>query len=195
VSSIATIIPWADEAGVADVYVSTPFPDWALPTLWSWMQGFRDRVMDDFCPQTLEEFVERWGEAATARQSWGVYRGHELGGAVVVQQLNPVAAETHCAFKKDFWGRATTMPALRMVYGQLFGQGVMRISAHVFEDNHQLRALAKALGAVEETPHKRPMRNCTMRNGELIGMRILALFPDEFQAAIEQEEAVLAAAA
>lgn len=166
----------------------SPFPKWALPEVWQWIESFRDRVMDDYSPQTLEDFLADWETRETMRKSWAVYRDDELGGLVVIEPVNPVWVNSHVLFKRSFWGRKVTLPALRAVYREVFDSGVQRISAAIFADNHQMRNLALDLGAVEETRRSQPMRNCTRRDGELVAMRIIALFPEEFEKCLSSQQ-------
>jgi RimJ/RimL family protein N-acetyltransferase len=166
----------------------SPFPKWALPQLWLWIESFRDRVMDDFAPRTLEDFLADWEARESTRKSWGVYRQDELGGVVIIEPVNPVSVSSHVAFKRSFWGRETTVPALREVYAEVFESGVERISAAIFEDNYQIRNLALEVGAIEETRRSQPLRNCTVRNGDLVGMRIISLFPEEFNRCLSLQQ-------
>jgi RimJ/RimL family protein N-acetyltransferase len=164
-----------------NVRVESPFPLRALPRLWHWINSFRDRVADDFAPRTFDEFLDDWNARAPVTRTWGVWRDEELGGIVSILPINPIHCQTHVIFAKRFWGHETTVPALQQVYAQVFAAGVLRISSHVFADNHQLIALARAIGAVEETPPHRPLPACTLRNGQPVAMRIVTLFPEEFE--------------
>ncbi len=170
--------------------VVEPFPDVEIASLWNWMQGFRGRVCDDLAPATFPEFLEFYLSQVPAMRTFGVslQRNNdptdlEFGGFVSVTQLTPYVAETHLVFSRRFWGHETTVPALRAIYSHVFAETprLMTITASVFEDNHQLIQLAKAVGAVEETSPKHPLRNRTMRGGKPIGLRVVSLFREEFE--------------
>jgi RimJ/RimL family protein N-acetyltransferase len=164
------------------VEVSEPFPPWALPVLWGWIESFRDRVCDDFSPKTFPEFLENWiARAKAGTRTWGVWRDDSLGGMISVGPLNPILAETHLVFARRFWGRETTIPALRQAYAIAFASGFEKLQAAVFADNYQLIALAKAIGAVEETHPKHPLRAQTRRNGKPVDMRLISLFKEDFE--------------
>jgi RimJ/RimL family protein N-acetyltransferase len=170
---------------VSNVTVERPFPAWALPRLWEWMQSFRTRVADDFAPDDFDSFLGYWKAREAVSRTWGVWRGEdgdrEIGGLVSITPVNPVSAETHVIFSKRFFGRDTTVPALRAVYGREFREHpeLATIAAHVFEDNRQLLAIAREVGAVQET--RQPLRARTRRNGQLVGFHVISLYREVFQ--------------
>lgn len=167
-----------------EITVRSPFPAWALPTLWGWMEACRSRMADDFAPATFEDFLDTYEQRAG--ESWAVFRedseGETLGGFVSIREVNPVVAETHVIFSRRFWGHDTTVPALRAVYERVFEARpeLLKITSGVFDDNRQLIELAKAVGAVEETSPKHPLRACTLRSGKPVGMRIISIFREDF---------------
>lgn len=160
------------------VEVRSPFPEHSIPRIWGWMQRFRSRVADDFGPGSLEEFVD-WFLGADQR-TWGVYRDGELGGVVVIQPQNPIAVVSHCIFKREFWGRKTTRPALEQVYREVFDSGVLRIGARIFADNQAIKALALEMGAKQEGT----TRDATMRGGKPVDMIGLGLLREDFYGSI-----------
>lgn len=164
-----------------------PFPEWALPKLWAWMEACRSRIADDFAPKTFDEFLEVY--VARSGETWGVLRtgedddgDTELGGWVSIREVNPVCVESHLVFAKRFWGHETTVPALRSIYQGVFEERpeLLKITAAVFEDNRQMIELALAVGAVEETSPKHPLRACTLRGGVPVGMRVVSIFREDF---------------
>ncbi len=166
------------------VEVSSPFPEYAIPRVWSWIAKFRHRVVDDYGPKTLDEFIDHWQrEEASGRLSWAVYRDGELGGVVFVTPLTPVLAMSHVMFKKEFWGRATTEAAMSRVYEMVFSAGVQKIQSLVFQDNDSIISLAKAMGAVTEGV----FHNHTLRNGKPTSMVALALFKKEFEECLHSQ--------
>jgi RimJ/RimL family protein N-acetyltransferase len=158
------------------ISVVKPFPPNAVPRIWRWMSDVPCRVCDDFAPCTLEEFLAQW-EQRRGVDTWGVLRNGELGGYVSFEKLTPVVGTVHVLFKRSFWGRGTTIPALELVYAQAFEQsGVSKILSLVFRDNHAIRALARHVGAREEGI----FRNHTMRNGKPVDMVAIGLLKGEF---------------
>lgn len=157
------------------VEVRKPFPDYAIPRIWSWMEEFRSSVADDFAPTTLDAFMRDW-DARTTEERWAVYRDGELGGLISIQPLNPVVVTSHILFKKDFWGQETTIPAIRKVYEEVFDRGVIKISSAVFNDNHAIKGLAKKIGAKREGI----LKNQTLRGGKPVHMAALGLLKEEF---------------
>jgi len=164
-------------ATAAGVTVSRPFPIHALPRLWAWTVESRRQVADDFAVQTLEEFVSRWEAAETAgRSSWAVWRDKELGGAVTSSRINPVCVDAHCVFKRSFWGHAVTVEALRLVFEEIFSNGILKITATAFYDNHALLGLVRKLGFQKEGV----LRQQTRRAGELIDVVVIGLTREGF---------------
>lgn len=160
------------------VRVESPFPEAAIPRVWSWIQEFRYRVADDFAPDTIEQFVEFWANHTV--ETWGVWRDGELGGLVVITPVSPVLVESHCLFKRTFWGHDTTLEALRQVYTQVFARGgIEKIFSVAFRDNAQLLGLARKLGAQKEGV----LRRHTRRLGEMVDMIAIGLLKEEFERA------------
>ena len=72
------------EAATSSVQVISPFPIYAVPRVFVWMKEFRNRVCDDFAPDTLGDFVDQWQrEDRAGRRTWSVIRGGELGGVIL----------------------------------------------------------------------------------------------------------------
>jgi RimJ/RimL family protein N-acetyltransferase len=160
------------------VRVEKPFPDYALPRVWSWIQQFRQRVTDDFSPQTLEEFVAQWEESKARQTTWGVWRGAELGGLVAWEPWPvPGVGVSHALFKRDFWGRATTRIALELVFGELFAGDVRKILGFPFGSNHAIIGLCKSIGMRTEGV----LRKQTLQNGQPVDLVILGLLKEEFE--------------
>lgn len=158
------------------VRVESPFPESAIPRVWSWIQGFRERVADDFAPASIEQFVQFWSSQSQAK-TWGVWRDGELGGLVVVKEISPVLAESHCLFKRSFWGHDTTLAALRAVYAEVFATGIEKVFSVAFRDNAQLLGLARRIGAQKEGI----LRKHTRRGGELVDMIAIGLLREDFE--------------
>lgn len=163
----------------APVRVESPFPACAVPRLWNWTKEFRHRVADDFAPKTLEEFFEHWTRSMKTAKAWGVLRGDELGGMIMIQPLSPVTGATHCIFKPEFWGRATTDFALKLAYMEVFDGGCNKLISTVFADNAAIIALAKRLGGRIEGK----LRQNTRRDGKLVDQLVIGLLKVDFETA------------
>ncbi|HNY39489.1 MAG TPA: GNAT family protein [Bryobacteraceae bacterium] len=161
-----------------EISVEKPFPEYALPRVWEWIQEFRNRVCDDFAPADLDGFLADYhAKAAAGVETWGVVRDGELGGLISFQRLSPVLGTSHLLFKRSFWGQDTTIPAVRMVYEQAFGTGVSKIMSLVFRDNRAVISFAQKLGAHREGTFYRH----TQRNGKLVDMVALGLSKEDFE--------------
>jgi RimJ/RimL family protein N-acetyltransferase len=159
------------------VRIESPFPRSAWPRVWSWVADFRARVADDFAPSTLEEFVAAQMELAVRQKTWAVYRDDELCGLVSFEPMNVVTGLSHALFRRDFWGRDTTRIALRMVYAEIFANGVNKIVGTPFRDNHAMRSLAVSLGARNDGI----LREHTKRGGVFVDMVLLGLTKGDFE--------------
>lgn len=180
----------------------TPFPAYAWPRVWGWLNAVRSRVADDWAPSTIEEFVDQQvAHEADGRISFGVMRGSELGGLIVCQRAHAqaISADVHFLFKKSFFGRSHTTPALTQAFDLLFDGGLLTLRGEVFYDNSSIRAVMRDLGAQEygippsperirkaERHGKRPptvsaIPNITLRDGEPIGVIGLVLTREDFE--------------
>lgn len=160
--------------------VESPFPEYALPRVWTWIQDFRWRVSDDFAPDSLEAFVAEWQARREKQRTWAVYRGPEIGGLVTFEPWSPVAGTSHCLFKRSFWGHRTTIPALQAVYAEIFAGGCEKILSLAFKDNANILGLARAIGGQKEGV----LRKQTRRRGELVDMIAIGLLKEDFERGI-----------
>lgn len=166
-----------------EVRVESPFPDYALPRAWAWIQSFRNRVSDDFSPKTLEEFVEYWEAKRETQQTWGVWRGEELGGLISWEPYGaPGIGVGHAMFKREFWGSKTTRRAMEMVCTELFTSGTRKIMGFPFASNHAIIALYKSIGARKEGV----LRGQTMQGGKPVDMVALGLMKDDFEKSMKE---------
>lgn len=172
-SEAATIAVGAEDV----LRLERPFPEYALPRVWTWIEDFRHRVADDFSPKTLAEFMLHWRERKPFRKTWGVWRGEELGGLVIYEPWQPGVGTSHALFKRTFWGRSTTRRALELVYAELFDSGVRKVVSFPFRTNNAIIALGKSLGAVTEGV----MKGQTLRDGQPVDVIILSLFKEDFE--------------
>jgi len=160
------------------VSVQPEFPLYALPRLWQWAEDSRHQVADQFSPKTLDEFVNSWERQAVAGQrSWCVWVNGELGGAVWSTRLSPVLADSHCIFKRSFWGQGITREALRLVYAEIFAGGIEKIAIVCFVDSHALLGLVRKLGFEREGT----LKKSTLRDGQLVDQAVIGLTKEAFE--------------
>lgn len=159
--------------------VSSPFPHYALPRVWGWIGESRRQTQDDFSVDTLNAFVGEWEVAdAAGRLTWAVWRDGELGGVVMSRRINPVCVDSHCVFKRSFWGHGTTVEALRLVARDIFSSGeTQKITAWAYHDNHALLGLVRKLGFQKEGT----LRQQTRRAGEPVDVVMLGLTKQAFE--------------
>jgi RimJ/RimL family protein N-acetyltransferase len=165
----------------SDWRIISPFPEKRWPRVWVWVEEFRLRVMDDFAPQTLEEFVAQ--RLASHEATYGVERAGELGGLIVVQPVTPHLASAHCLFKKTFWGHETTLMALRQVFAEWFEHTpTQKISSIAFADNHQILAMVRKLGGNKEGH----LYKHTLRDGKPTDQMVLGIHKNDFLEAMKE---------
>jgi RimJ/RimL family protein N-acetyltransferase len=157
------------------VQVNSPFPSSAWPRVWSWLQDFRARVVDDYAPATLEDFVER--QTAGPMRTWGVRKDGELCGVVWFEERSPVTGQSQAVFRKDYWGPETAGAGLRAVYAEIFAGGARKITSLVFRDNNAILSTLAALGARREGV----LRKHTMRGGKLVDAVMTGLLKEDFE--------------
>jgi RimJ/RimL family protein N-acetyltransferase len=164
------------------IEVVSPFPEFAVPRVWDWIETFRQKVCDDYSPATREAFVgQTLAQLASGVRSWAIYRDGDLGGMVTYQAWNPKVGTAHVVFKRSFWGRETTETALRAIAGEIFSSGAEKITAYFFEDNHALRGLLKRFGAKREGWFEAQ----TVRGGKPIAIEAVGLFKEKFYASAD----------
>lgn len=161
----------------------SPFPPVSFYDLFDWSQAVWQAVASDDSPTERAEFIEAQEKAAQSEgvKTWGVYRDGELGGYVRFERFpaQPWTGAAHCIFKKDFFGRKTTLPALQMIAREIFGSGVQRIGLHCFVDNSSMRALIVKLGGRFEGE----LTKQVMRGGELVSMAVYGLTSEDLELA------------
>jgi RimJ/RimL family protein N-acetyltransferase len=153
-----------------------PFPPEAYPRVWTWLQDFKDRVLDDFSPQDLPSFVTFCIELAKTAVTWGVLRNGELIGLLTFEPVNGVTGIAHAIFRKDAWGRQTTVPAITEAAESIFASGVRKVEFPIFADNHAVEAMLLKLGAVREGL----LREHSMRGGKPIDMIVIGITREDF---------------
>jgi RimJ/RimL family protein N-acetyltransferase len=153
-----------------------PFPPQSWPRVWSWIQPFKSRVLDDFSPSTVDEYVRSMVFRTQAQMTFGVYRAGELGGLIWFERGNGVSGVIHVVFKRSFWGTATTEPMLREAVERYFATGAEKLNSIFFTDNHAVRAVVKKFGCRSEGV----VAAATRRAGELVSLELWGVTKEEF---------------
>jgi RimJ/RimL family protein N-acetyltransferase len=129
----------------------SPFPFEALPRVWGWIAGFRQKVADDFAPQTLGDFVahmaSRWGHQKT----WAIAGDGELGGLIIFERLSPWRGTAHVILKPDFQGRGIAVKACRQAVREMFQEkGIGKLEFQALAGNLAVGSLLTNIGAKRE---------------------------------------------
>jgi hypothetical protein len=179
------------------VELVSPFPPHAWPRVWTWLEPFRSRVLDDLSPQTRQAYVEQ--QLALAKlpyyRSWGVMREGELGGLIALLQPRGPAdpsAIAHLVLRPEFYGFATSVPAIRQAFGQAFADGpIGLIRGEIFEDNWSIRSLvlevgARLYGVLGRTKGKgrfavEALPGAALRRGKYAGVIGFIITPDDLR--------------
>ena len=161
---------------VPEITVVSPFPPHAIPRAWDWMQEFFSRVADDYSPRTKDEFVNRFLGRGDIL-SWGVLRDGEIGGLVTFEPINPVSGTIHLLFRKEFWGKATTDAAMKLICADIFGRGYNKITSLVFADNNAIIAMAQRFGGKREGV----LRQQTKRGGAFVDAVAIGVLREDFE--------------
>jgi RimJ/RimL family protein N-acetyltransferase len=131
--------------------VASPFPLYALSQVYQWSLPVWNAVANDDIPRDYAGWAA-WQARMLAQpnvRTFGVWRRGELGGFIWAA-IDGHIARPHLVFKRGFWGRATTLEAVRQVGAQLFAGGVLKVEIWCWADNRRARSLARAAGAIEE---------------------------------------------
>jgi RimJ/RimL family protein N-acetyltransferase len=160
-----------------DLSVSSPFPFEALPRVWGWIANLRDRISDDFSPQTQGEFVESMAAGWERWLTWAIRGDSELGGLVTFERFNAWIGTAHIALKPDFQGKGMAMPALRTTFAAMFATGIGKLIFYPFEGNLAVGSLLVNLGAKREGC----LKGQTLRGGKPIDVWVYGLSKQQFE--------------
>lgn len=106
-----------------DLRLVEPFPFWAWPIVWSWLEPIRDQVGDDSSPKTAEQFVE-YGVACLQRcRTFAVMLDGQISGAIVFEPTNPVTRTVHLMFARRSCGTGSGGAEYRHEPGPLAAMG------------------------------------------------------------------------
>ncbi len=170
---------------IGKVKLVAPYPSEAYFRLYTWSKDVWSRISDDVTPTDPAEYVA-WQEAVDRAENvltWGVMRGPELGGFIrfILDPAHPWMGEGHSLFKRDFWGRETTVPALVGVCRELFNdRGIKKLNMTTFPSNHAMKGLLKSIGARQEGE----IRRVYQQGGKLVSAVIHGLIPEEMEEAL-----------
>lgn len=168
---------------VGGIEIVSPFPITELPRCWLWISSFKNQTMDDFSPQTPEDFVQGMIQKMNSGMlTFGIEKDGELGGIVIFEPANSVNGFAHVTFKKSFFGRKTTLPALIRVANKIFELGFKKISMLVFKSNSSVISLIKDLGAKREGL----LKSHTLQNGELVDCLLFRLTKEELNDQVKE---------
>jgi hypothetical protein len=120
------------------ITIESPFPRSEMPALHVWSRRIWASVADENTPTDLEEWMafQQRRQKAPELKTWGLYRNGDLGGyfeAVAVANPESLSGDVFvcselrdfavgaCIFKKEMWGHDNTVPALSLVFLELFG--------------------------------------------------------------------------
>ncbi len=144
-----------------------------LPRLWEIMREFPLNNFDDSGPRSLGEFEELMAARARREMLLGFHVAGELAGAMAYQGASGRSGMLRgVCFARSVHGTGVPLAAVASAIAALFADGVEKISAQMFADNERAWRFFQKLGAVEEGL----LRAHTTRSGELIDVRVIALF-------------------
>ncbi|MBZ5578259.1 MAG: GNAT family N-acetyltransferase [Acidobacteriia bacterium] len=162
------------------IEITSPFPFEALPRIWRWIEPFRHKVLDDFGPQDLGQFVEWMAMKWDQQMTWAVYGDGELGGLLTFERLSPWLGTAHAIFKPDFQGKGITLSAVRETGLAIFDKmpELGKVEFYVPEGNLAMGSLLVNLGAKREAK----LAAHTLCGGKPVDLWIYGIRKEEFYA-------------
>jgi len=156
--------------------LQTPFPIQSADLLWSWLQESPDSNLDDYGPQTAEECARELAVRNKREITWMVKQDGAPVGFIGFAPFNARHGSLHgVCFTQSACGTGAARIALAWVITYLFSTGIEKISASYFADNLRVDRFLRKLGFQEEGL----MRKQTLRRGQPVDMRVLALFEED----------------
>jgi RimJ/RimL family protein N-acetyltransferase len=163
------------------ITVAHPFPAYAWPRVWGWIETYPDLFLDDDGPRTVEQFI-----AAVEREqfTWAVERDGEIVGAIWFTVTRPDAGVIHTAFKRSAWGNGVPDAAMRLVLDKIFGTGGCRkVVSIFFADNRYARSIVQRFGLHRDGV----LRAEAMRGGKPVDMELWSLLKEEYYDSRERD--------
>ena len=157
--------------------VESPFPFESLPRIWRWIEQFKGQVLDDFAPQTEDEFILYMVSKWDTQKSWAVYADNELGGLIRFEKVSPWLGTAHIVMKPDFQGKGLAVKACRIAVTQMFESGIGKLGFYPLADNFALGSLVVSLGAKREGK----LKAHTLCNGKPTDSWVYGLTAQDFK--------------
>jgi RimJ/RimL family protein N-acetyltransferase len=156
-----------------------PFPFESLPRVWKWCSDFRQKVADDFGPKTMDEFITHMRSVWDRQKSWAIYNDGELGGLITFERVTPWLGTAHVLLKPDFQGKGIAVQACRQAVGEMFEEGIGKLSFYPLGGNLAIGSLLVNIGAKREGT----LEGQTLSNGKPIDIWMYGLTKEKFVAA------------
>jgi RimJ/RimL family protein N-acetyltransferase len=156
--------------------IVSPFPEEYVPRMWTWLEEFRRQMLDDYCPQTLDDLkAKNRQDLANGAITYAVLDAKlKPIGAVWGEHLGDHQYMGHLVFDRESLTSSEKIEAARSAIARMFCDGARKICWQMFSDNRAFRIFLKRLGAEIEGN----LRQATRRNGELVDVTLMASFPD-----------------
>jgi len=158
-----------------EVTVTYPFPEYAWPRVWSWIESYPRLFLDDDGPHSAADLV-----ALMEKQpfTFAAVRDGEIVGAVWFELTRPDAGVIHTAFARRAWGREVTDTVFHQVAKLLFAAPLLRKIVSIFyADNQFARAMVKRFGFHFDGV----LRAEAMRGGVAVDMELWSLLREEYE--------------
>lgn len=161
------------------IEVISPFPFESLPRVWRWIEGFREKVADDFAPKSLSEFVECMSTRWEQQKSWAIYSAGELGGLITFERMNPWLGTASIVLKPDFHGQGISAKACQIAVGEMFQEpGLGKVDFFLLAGNLAIGSLLVSIGARREGT----LESHTLRGGKPADLWVYGLTKQKFEA-------------
>lgn len=159
-----------------EVSLISPFPEWAWPSAWSWLEPVRGLVADDFFPKTIEQFVEY--SIRSYRRAYGAVRAGQVGGAIAFEQASPAMAIAHVLFAPWFIReRGAAARSLYLACERLFAETeTVKVLGLIPEHNRLAIAMATRNGGKLEGV----LRSHTLRDGKPVNAVAVGITREEW---------------
>ena len=158
------------------IEVREPFPAYAWPMVWEWLQPVQFSVFDDFGPKSKEEFVEYSLRVRANHRSFVVRIDGRIGGVITFDQVNPVTAIGHVLFARWCWGTAAPAEGLRQACARMFEGTTRKVLGLIPESNRLAIALAVRHGGKVEGL----LRQHSQRGGQLVNAVAIGMTKEDF---------------
>jgi RimJ/RimL family protein N-acetyltransferase len=151
------------------VELVTPFPAYAVPMAWGWVEPSLRLLADDFAMQSIDGLIAAFAAMEErGGKTWGVLRDGRLCGWLGFEPVNKVSGIGHCFFAKWGLGRETTDAAVRLALKEIFALGFERVSCPTLAQNAGVCALLKRVGMSRDAV----LKSFTLCGGKLADLLI-----------------------